>query len=172
MSKDFLFAFLQQRSHDRYMPRDSRFFYIPQTFPGVEASLNAVHEFITEVVPENDAIALGSIALALADNAIKHTDSGLPPDTHFRGGEFTVELAAFPDRYQLRVNDQGSDSIPHLLEPSPDSNEHGLDLVARLAMSWQILGDKNGRAVIATVERQKQTRQRQIYTRTEIDQIT
>jgi hypothetical protein len=66
------------------------------------------------LVGECDAADTVELAASeLAGNAIKHSDSGVP------GGQFRVHLAAFRDRWQVRVDDEGETSVPHICEPMP-----------------------------------------------------
>lgn len=97
-------------------------------------------------LPGVDDVVL--IASELATNAIQHTVSGEP------GGTFTLHLATFTDRWQVRVDDQGGSTFPHVLaadERQDDEAGRGLSLVAALANTWGVLGDQYARAVWAEV---------------------
>jgi len=98
------------------------------------------------------------VASELAANAVRHSDSGEP------GGQFTVHLATFADRWQVRVDDEGGLRIPHICEQAPIENVDDLDqfgdevecgrglaLVAAVSSAWGILGDQAARAVWAEI---------------------
>src|SRR5262249_51157238 len=88
----------------------------------------------------------------LAGNAVVHTASGAP------GGQFVVHLAAFADRWQVRVDDAGSPTEPHVVVDAIDEDtdwDHesgrGLAMVAAISRSWGVLGDRRARAVWAEI---------------------
>jgi hypothetical protein len=88
----------------------------------------------------------------LAGNAIVHTASGEP------GGQFVVHLAAFADRWQVRVDDEGSPNEPRVVVDLIDDDElgdsesgRGLAMVAAISKAWGVLGDRYARAVWAEI---------------------
>ncbi|WP_194904405.1 ATP-binding protein [Catenulispora rubra] len=93
------------------------------------------HEDVVQIVSE------------LAANAILHTASGEP------GGTFTIHLAAFTNRWQVRVDDAGSLTTPQVLPVAEDNVTAGggLAIVAALASTWSVFGDQYGRAVLVEI---------------------
>ena len=129
--------------------------YWSRSFPGLAECLADVRRFTEMVVGDKPGAELLVLAASeLAGNAIQHTASGDP------GGQFVVHIAAFADRWQVRVDDAGSPSVPHI--PARDGTEldeddweaecgRGLALVAAVSHKWGVLGDKYSRAVWAEI---------------------
>src|SRR2546423_10528559 len=103
-------------------------------------------------VPGSDLVVLA--VSELAGNAIVHTASGEP------GGQFVVHLAAFADRWQVRVDDEGSPTDPRIVVA--DTGEggetdwgaeagRGLAMVNAVSRKWGVLGDHYARAVWAEI---------------------
>jgi hypothetical protein len=120
-----------------------------------------VRQFTEAVLGNRPGVDLVVLAASeLAGNAVLHTASGEP------GGQFVVHLAAFADRWQVRVDDAGGPNFPRLckdavLDPDcPDSElcdldlpeaGRGLALVAAVSRNWGVLGDEYSRAVWAEI---------------------
>ncbi|ACU68974.1 putative anti-sigma regulatory factor, serine/threonine protein kinase [Catenulispora acidiphila DSM 44928] len=127
--------------------------YWSRSFPGLAENLAEVRQFIQMVL--GDAPGAELVVLAgseLAGNAIVHTASGAP------GGQFVVHLAAFADRWQVRVDDAGSPTEPRVLVDSMDEHcdwdsesGRGLAMVASISRKWGVLGDRAARAVWAEI---------------------
>lgn len=129
--------------------------YWSKTFDGLPEHVSEVREYTRKLLGDSEvADAVELVVSELAGNAVRHSDSGEP------GGQFTVHLAAFRDRWQVRVDDEGGPSVPHVREPMPieciedldalgEDVEvgRGLTLVAGLSSAWGVLGDQSGRAV-------------------------
>jgi len=129
--------------------------YWSKTFDGRPECVSEVREFTRKAIGDNDGGDLVElVASELAGNAVRHSDSGKP------GGQFTLHLAAFLNRWQVRVDDAGGPNVPHVCEPKPiesiedldafgDEVEagRGLALVASVSSNWGFLGDQAGRAV-------------------------
>jgi anti-sigma regulatory factor (Ser/Thr protein kinase) len=133
--------------------------YWSRSFRGIAECLSEVRLFTAAVLGDRPGVDLVVLAASeLAGNAILHTASGEP------GGQFVVHIAAFADRWQVRVDDAGGMNIPHLPEPltadadpDPDDCEflpesgRGLALVAAVSRTWGVLGDEYSRAVWAEI---------------------
>jgi anti-sigma regulatory factor (Ser/Thr protein kinase) len=127
--------------------------YWSRSFPGLAEHLTEVRQFTQMVLgdaPGADLVLM--VVSELAGNAIVHTASGEP------GGQFVVHLAAFADRWQVRVDDQGSATEPRVVVDLIDEDEggdsesgRGLAMVAAIAQKWGVLGDRYGRAVWAEI---------------------
>jgi anti-sigma regulatory factor (Ser/Thr protein kinase) len=123
--------------------------YVSIFFPGSAMYLSEVRRFTAKVlgdVPGVDDVV--HVASELSANAIQHTASGEP------GGTFTLHLAAFSDRWQVRVDDQGAPTFPRALSATELQNDEagrGLAVVSELASTWGVLGDQYSRAVWAEV---------------------
>ncbi|MBS2547447.1 helix-turn-helix domain-containing protein [Catenulispora sp. NL8] len=129
--------------------------YWSKTFDGRPEHVSEVREFTRKAIGDYDGVDLVElVASELAGNAVRHSDSGEP------GGEFTLHLATFLDRWQVRVDDAGGPKVPHICEPKPidsiadldafgDEVEtgRGLALVAAVSSKWGVLGDQAGHAV-------------------------
>jgi len=129
--------------------------YWSETFDGRPESASEVREFARKAIGDNEGADLVElVASELAGNAVRHSNSGEP------GGQFTLHLAAFLNRWQVRVDDAGGLNVPHVCEPKPiesiedldafgDEVEagRGLALVAAISSRWGVLGDQTGRAV-------------------------
>jgi anti-sigma regulatory factor (Ser/Thr protein kinase) len=90
--------------------------YWSRSFDGIPECVPEVREHTRQVLGDRrgaDVVEL--VASELAGNAIRHSDSGEP------GGQFTVHLATFADRWQVRVDDEGGPRVPHICEPPPIS---------------------------------------------------
>ncbi|NUR60642.1 MAG: ATP-binding protein [Catenulispora sp.] len=89
--------------------------YWSRSFPGLAECLAEVRQFTRMVVgnaPGSDLVVLA--VSELAGNAIVHTASGEP------GGQFVVHLAAYTDRWQVRVDDQGAPGDPRIVVAGVD----------------------------------------------------
>ena len=129
--------------------------YWSKTFDGRPECVSEVREFTRKAIGDNEGVDLVElVASELAGNAVRHSDSGEP------GGHFTLHLAAFLDRWRVRVDDAGGPRVPHVCEPKPiesiedldtfgDEVEagRGLALVAAVSSKWGVLGNQAGRAV-------------------------
>src|SRR5690349_2211363 len=88
--------------------------YWSRSFRGLAECLSEVRTFTAAVLGDRPGVDLVVLAASeLAGNAILHTASGEP------GGQFVVHLAAFADRWQVRVDDAGGANVPRLREPVP-----------------------------------------------------
>lgn len=128
--------------------------YWSRSFQGLAESLSEVRQFTVAVLGNRPGVDLVVLAASeLAGNAVQHTASGLP------GGQFVVHVAAYADKWQVRVDDEGGDNEPVLKEPDgddPDEEElaeagRGLALVAAVSRDWGVLGDHYARAVWADI---------------------
>lgn len=133
--------------------------YWSRSFGGLPEEVSAVREFVRWAVGDGEGADLVEIiASELAANAIRHSHSGRP------GGVFTLHIAAFLDRWHVRVDDAGGTTEPHIREaPAIESIEdldkcgdeveagRGLALVAAVSAQWGVLGDRNARGVWADV---------------------
>ncbi|MEY9858522.1 serine/threonine-protein kinase RsbW [Catenulispora sp. GAS73] len=133
--------------------------YWSRSFDGIPECVSEVREHTRGLLGGCEGADLVElVASELAGNAIRHSDSGEP------GGQFTVHLAAFADRWQVRVDDEGGSTVPHVCELPPIetvedldrfSNEvedgRGLALVAAVSSAWGVLGDQAARAVWAEI---------------------
>ncbi|WP_194906244.1 ATP-binding protein [Catenulispora rubra] len=129
--------------------------YWSKTFDGRPEHVSEVRKFTRKVIGDyKGADLVELVASELAGNAVRHSDSGEP------GGQFTLHLATFPNRWQVRVDDAGGPRELHVCEPKPiesiddldafgDEVEagRGLALVAAVSSQWGVLGDQAGRAV-------------------------
>lgn len=117
------------------------------TFDGCAESVGNARRFVAKAFgdcPGADVAQL--VASELAGNAVKHSRSGQP------GGVFTVHLAAFEDRWRIRVDDGGGPDEPSVkTEADQDEAGRGLVLVAALSVEWGVLGDHYARAVWAEI---------------------
>jgi hypothetical protein len=95
--------------------------YWSRSFPGLAECLAEVRQFTQMVLGDGPGSDLVVLAVSeLAGNAIVHTASGEP------GGQFVVHLAAFADRWQVRVDDQGAPGDPRIVVPGVNgSGRHG-----------------------------------------------
>jgi len=127
--------------------------YWSRSFPGLAEYLAEVRQFTQMVLGDAPGRDLVVLAVSeLAGNAIVHTASGEP------GGQFVVHIAAFVDRWKVRVDDEGSPSEPHVIVEVMDLDEafqaeagRGLAMVAAVSQDWGVLGDKYARAVWAEI---------------------
>lgn len=127
--------------------------YWSRSFPGLAEHLAEVRQFIQMVLGDAPGAELVALAASeLAGNAVVHTASGAP------GGQFVVHLAAFADRWQVRVDDAGSPTEPHVVVDVIDEDAEwdcesgrGLAMVASISRKWGVLGDRNARAVWAEI---------------------
>lgn len=127
--------------------------YWSRSFPGLAEHLAEVRQFTQMVLGDAPGAELVVLAVSeLAGNAIVHTASGAP------GGQFVVHLAAFADRWQVRVDDAGSATEPHVVVDGIDGNAdwdsesgRGLAMVASISEKWGVLGDRCARAVWAEI---------------------
>jgi hypothetical protein len=126
--------------------------YWSRSFPGLAEHLTEVRQFTQMVLGDAPGVDLVLMAVSeLAGNAIVHTASGEP------GGQFVVHLAVFADRWQVRVDDQGSPTEPRVLvdliddEVGDSESGRGLAMVAAIAREWGVLGDRYARAVWAEI---------------------
>ncbi|MBS2546919.1 ATP-binding protein [Catenulispora sp. NL8] len=133
--------------------------YWSKSFEGLPEYLTAVREFTRLVAGDREgADVMEMVASELAGNAIQHSESGEP------GGKFTLQVAGFPDRWQIRVIDEGGPTVPHICElPSIDSAEdldylgdeaeagRGLAMIAAVSSVWGVIGDQTSRSVWAEI---------------------
>ena len=129
--------------------------YWSQSFDGLLEYVPQVREYMRKLLGDCDgADAVELVASELAGNAIRHSYSGEP------GGQFTVHLETFCDRWRVRVDDEGGPGMPHICEPMPIESAKDLDalgeevevgrglaLVAAVSSAWGVLVDQAGRAV-------------------------
>lgn len=129
--------------------------YWSKTFDGLPECVSEAREFTRQAIGDDEGVDLVElVASELAGNAVRHSDSGKP------GGQFTLRLATFGNRWQVRVDDAGGPRAPHVCSPKPieslddldgfgDEVEagRGLALVAAVSSRWGVLGDEAGRAV-------------------------
>jgi len=118
------------------------------TLPGSREYVHEARAWTEHVLGESqgaDDVVL--VASELATNAIRHTASGLP------GGTFTLRLAAFTNRWRVRVDDAGGATEPQIQTVVDDEDEvgRGLAMVASLSSTWGVLGDCNARGVWAEI---------------------
>lgn len=133
--------------------------YWSRSFEGLPERLTAVREFTRRVAGDREgADVMEMVASELASNAIQHSGSGEP------GGKFTLQVTDFPDRWQIRVIDEGGPTVPHICElPSIDKAEdldhlgdeaeagRGLAMVAAVSSTWGVIGDQTSRSVWAEI---------------------
>jgi hypothetical protein len=123
--------------------------YWSRSFQGLAENLSEVRRFTAAVLGDRPGVDLVVLAASeLAGNAVLHTASGDP------GGQFVVHVAAFADRWQIRVDDQGGRGEPVLDtsdEGDPAESGRGLALVAAVSRKWGVLGDHYARAVWAEI---------------------
>ncbi|OLE21185.1 MAG: hypothetical protein AUG49_22685 [Catenulispora sp. 13_1_20CM_3_70_7] len=133
--------------------------YWSRDFDGLPECVSEVREYTRNVVGDREGADLVElVASELAGNAIRHSDSGEP------GGRFTVHLAEFCTRWQVRVDDLGGPGEPHICEPPPIKSVDDLDtfgeeieagrglaMVAAVSSKWGVLGDQGARAVWAEI---------------------
>lgn len=138
--------------------------YWTVSFPGLAKHVSDVRRFTVASLgnaPGVDTVEL--VASELASNAIRHTYSGQ------HGGRFVLHLAAFGDRWRVRVDDDGSSIEPRPLASLPIESVNdvdqfgeeaeygrGLALVVAVSSSWGVLGDCYSRAVWADIPRPAQ----------------
>ncbi|MEZ0106308.1 anti-sigma regulatory factor (Ser/Thr protein kinase) [Catenulispora sp. EB89] len=133
--------------------------YWSRSFPGLAENLAEVRQFTQMVLGDAPGADLVVLAVSeLAGNAIVHTASGAP------GGQFVVHLAAFADRWKVRVDDEGSPTVPHVVVDGIDEDAEwdcesgrGLAMVAAISEKWGVLGDDCARAVWAEIPYPVQT---------------
>ncbi|MEY9857610.1 anti-sigma regulatory factor (Ser/Thr protein kinase) [Catenulispora sp. GAS73] len=138
--------------------------YWSRSFPGLAENLAEVRQFTQMVLGDAPGADLVVLAVSeLAGNAIVHTASGAP------GGQFVVHLAAFADRWQVRVDDEGSPTEPHVVVDGIDvegidedadwdcESGRGLAMVSAISRKWGVLGDGCARAVWAEIPYPVQT---------------
>jgi len=133
--------------------------YWSKSFAGLAECVAEVRGCINKVLGDREGVDLVELVVSeLAGNAIRHSGSGDP------GGQFTVHLAEFVDRWRIRVDDEGGPSVPHvctvpLLECIDDLDRfdaevevgRGLALVAAVSATWGVLGGASARAVWAEI---------------------
>ena len=121
--------------------------YVSISFPGTARYLSEVRMWTTKIlgdVPE--AADVVQIVSELAANAVLHTASGE------EGGSFTLHIATYANRWQIRMDDHGGPTAPAVLTPATDDEAgRGLAIVEALADAWGVVGDEYGRAVWAEV---------------------
>lgn len=121
--------------------------YLSITFPGRPEYVHEVRAWLTKAlgdVPGADVLVL--VASELTANAIRHTSCAEP------GGTFTVHVAAYSNRWHVRVDDQGGPNVPQVLcADDLDDAGRGLALVEAVSTSWGVLGDQYARAVWAEI---------------------
>jgi anti-sigma regulatory factor (Ser/Thr protein kinase) len=133
--------------------------YWSRSFPGLAENLAEVRQFTQMVLGDSPGAEVVVLAVSeLAGNAIVHTASGAPD------GQFVVHLAAFADRWKVRVDDEGSSTEPHVVVDGIDEDAEwdcesgrGLAMVAAISQKWGVLGDGCARAVWAEIPYPVQT---------------
>lgn len=103
------------------------------TFDGQASRVAEAHQFTVEALGDAPGVDLVELVTSeLATNAIQHSESGLP------GGRFTLHLAEFADRWQIRIDDAGSKFEPEIPPGVKAWNEsgRGLAVVASLSARW------------------------------------
>jgi serine/threonine-protein kinase RsbW len=129
------------------LPAPGRVLRWDRSFPGRSAELRNVRRWLTGLLPagpaRDDAI---SIAVELATNAVRHTDSG-------HGGRFTVEVSWGDRVLRICVADDGAPTGPRWPAGPCPANESGMGLylVCALAARTGECGDAHGRRVWAEV---------------------
>lgn len=124
--------------------------YWTMTFDGLACRVSAARQFALQVVGDvlgADAVVL--VTSELAGNAVQHSRSGQP------GGQFTLHVAAYGNRWCVRVDDAGGPTEPLVGRADSSRAEagRGLALVSALASDWGVLGDHYARAVWAEIPR-------------------
>ncbi|WP_194904512.1 ATP-binding protein [Catenulispora rubra] len=133
--------------------------YGSKSFDGLAECVAEVRGCINKVLGDREGVDLVElVASELASNAIRHSVSG------DRGGQFTVHLAEFVDRWRIRVDDEGGSSVPRvcavpLIECIEDLDQFGVEaeagrglaLVAAVSETWGVLGGASARAVWAEI---------------------
>lgn len=127
--------------------------YWSRSFPGLAENLSEVRQFTEMVLGDAPGAELVVMAVSeLAGNAIVHTASGAV------GGQFVVHLAAFSNRWQVRVDDEGSPTVPRVVVDGIQEDSEwdcesgrGLAMVAAISRKWGVLGDEFARAVWAEI---------------------
>lgn len=133
--------------------------YWSRSFDGIPECVPEVREHTRKLLGGcRGADVVELVASELAGNAIRHSDSGEP------GGRFTVHLATFADRWQVRVDDEGGQRVPHICQQLPIESVEDLDyfgteveagrglaLVAAVSSAWGVLGGHAARAVWAEI---------------------
>lgn len=131
-----------------------------RSFEGLPECVADVREFTRRVIGDDEGADLVElVASELAGNAIRHSESGRPK------GQFTLHIATFVNRWQVRVDDAGGTTkpricVPPVLEKAGDLDDYGdeivatgrgLALVAAVSSRWGVLGDANARVVWAEI---------------------
>lgn len=123
--------------------------YWSRSFQGLAENLSEVRRFTAAVLGDRPGVDLVVLAASeLAGNAVLHSASGKP------GGQFVVHVAAFADRWQIRVDDEGGLGEPLLTESDEQDQAEagrGLALIAAVSRSWGVLGNHYARAVWAEI---------------------
>lgn len=122
--------------------------YWSETFDGRAECVADVRRFTVKALGDSPGVELVElVASELAGNAVQHSDSGQP------GGQFTVHLASFADRWKVRIDDAGGMTEPCVRDAEADRDEagRGLALVAALSSHWGVVGDHYARAVWAEI---------------------
>lgn len=123
--------------------------YWSRSFQGLAENLSEVRRFTAAVLGDRPGVDLVVLAASeLAGNAVLHSASGRP------GGQFVVHVAAFSDRWQIRVDDEGGNGAPVLADAAdddPSETGRGLVMVASISRSWGVIGDHYARAVWAEI---------------------
>ena len=124
--------------------------YWSMTFDGLAQCVSDARRFAADALgdlPGVDVVEL--VTSELAGNAVQHSGSGQP------GGKFTLHLAAFDDRWTVRVDDAGGPTEPLMRGAAAYEAEagRGLALVAALSLNWGVVGDQYARAVWAEISR-------------------
>ena len=117
-------------------------------YPASLTCLSDLRRFTAQVLraaPGSDDVV--QVVAELAANAILHTDSGKPD------GVLTLHVAAFDDRWQVRIDDLGGSKVPKVQPVAKGDAEagRGLAIVAALSSEWGVLGDEYARAVWAVI---------------------
>ncbi len=121
-------------------------------FAGEAAQAGEVRHWITDLLPECDALAdVLLLASELCANAVVHTRSGQS------GGQFTVDVEWSPELARVVVGDQGSLEIPVAGAGSAgtawsEESGRGLWLVDAMADDWGTASVAEGRWVWFSVD--------------------
>lgn len=110
-----------------------------RTFAAIPSQVGQARRYLASLADGHNAADDALTCLSeLATNAVIHSDSGRP------GGIFEVCFIIGPGRIRVEVADQGGPWQRRYLN-GDDQGGRGLAIVAALASSWGITGDRLGR---------------------------
>jgi anti-sigma regulatory factor (Ser/Thr protein kinase) len=117
------------------------------TFDGLAERVADARQFAIKVLGDRPGVEVVELITSeLAGNAVQHSHTGRP------GGRFTLHLAAFGDRWRVRVDDDGGPNEPNLrADIEQDEAGRGLALIAALSSEWGVFGNQYARAVWAEI---------------------